>query len=141
MISTTYSGLKWSRRPVDRSAVAPFSQLRLLREAERSAAEAAKDLDFGAAPPEPVPSPPAARGPVDSELLIRVAKLEARPMTVAEAARVLGVAEKTVRRRIDAGTLASTRTGRRVVVHLDQDPVGELARRARAGRPRRRSAS
>jgi len=68
---------------------------------------------------------------LDSNLLIRVAKLEARPLTVAEAAEVLGVAEKTVRRRIDAGTLASTRTGRRVVVHLDRDPVVELARAAR----------
>lgn len=60
------------------------------------------------------------------DLQQRVAKLEARPLTVAEAAHVLGVATKTVRRRIKAGTLASTRTGRRVVVHLDRDPVAEL---------------
>jgi excisionase family DNA binding protein len=117
-----------------------FSNVRLLREAVRGAVEAQKDLDVGPLPepPEAVPAPAA---PAAADLLMRVAKLEARPVTVAEAARVLGVAEKTVRRRIDAGTLASTRTGRRVVVHLDHDPVGELARRARSGRPRRRSAS
>lgn len=90
-------------------------------------------------PPEPPPSRSLAPA-APTDLLIRVAKLEARPLTVAQAARVLGVAEKTVRRRIEAGTLASTRTGRRVVVHLDHDPVGELARRARSGRPRLRSA-
>jgi len=60
------------------------------------------------------------------DLQQRVAKLEARPLTVAEAAKVLGVATKTVRRRIKAGTLACTRTGRRVAVHLERDPVGEL---------------
>ena len=61
------------------------------------------------------------------ELQQRVAKLEARPLTVAEAARTLGVNPKTIRRRIEAGTLACSRTGRRIAIHLDRDPVDELA--------------
>ncbi|MEO8214951.1 MAG: excisionase family DNA-binding protein [Myxococcales bacterium] len=60
------------------------------------------------------------------ELQVRVARLEARPLTVAQAAEQLGVTQKTIRRRIEAGTLASSRTGRRVVVHLDRDPVADL---------------
>lgn len=53
-----------------------------------------------------------------SELEERLTLAERRPYSVAEAAKALGVCEKTVRRRIDAGELQHQRTGSRVVVYL-----------------------
>jgi excisionase family DNA binding protein len=53
-----------------------------------------------------------------SELEERLTLAERRPYSVAEAAKALGVCEKTVRRRIDAGELQHQRTGARVVVYL-----------------------
>ncbi len=110
------SWLKASRRSADLPWVALFRVLGHLAAIGRAAAQLSPDLSTGEE---------------TGDLATRITKLEARPLTVAEAASVLGVAEKTVRRRIAAGTLAATRTGRRVVVHLDQDPVRYTARRAR----------
>ena len=53
-----------------------------------------------------------------SELEERLTLAERRPYSVAQAAKALGVCEKTVRRRIDAGELQHQRTGARVVVYL-----------------------
>jgi excisionase family DNA binding protein len=52
------------------------------------------------------------------ELEQRLTIAERRPFSVAEAAKALGVCQKTVRRRIDAGELQHQRTGTRVVVYL-----------------------
>jgi excisionase family DNA binding protein len=54
------------------------------------------------------------------ELEERLAVAERRPYTVTEAARALGVSEKTIRRRIEAGQIRHAWTGRRVSVYLDR---------------------
>lgn len=85
--------LKTGALPVELCPVAPFSQLRALREAERAAAEAAKDLDVGAVTTEP-PIPPRA-DPKDPDAL-----LDTR-----QAAALLGMTPAALRARVDRGTL------------------------------------
>lgn len=53
-----------------------------------------------------------------AELEDRLVVAERRPLTVAQAAEALGVAQRTIRRRIRAGTIQHRRTGRRVAVYL-----------------------
>ncbi len=77
-----------------------FSNLRLLREAARAAADLAKDLDVG---PLPDPEPAAAPGYV----------------SIAEAARHFGVSAHTVRRRVLAREWPSVRVGRQIRIDLD----------------------
>jgi excisionase family DNA binding protein len=48
----------------------------------------------------------------------RLTVAERRPYSVADAARALGVSEKTIRRRIAMGKIQHQRTGARVVVYL-----------------------
>jgi len=64
-----------------------------------------------------------------TELRIRIETLEGRltvaerrPYTVAQAAGALGVSEKTIRRRVAAGSLKVARTGSRIAIYLD-DPA------------------
>lgn len=48
----------------------------------------------------------------------RLTAAEQRPMTVKQAAAVLGVSEKTVRRHADAGKLQHRRIGARITIYL-----------------------
>lgn len=52
------------------------------------------------------------------QLEVRIAVAERRPYSVADAAKALGVSEKTIRRRIERGEIQHQRTGSRVVVYL-----------------------
>jgi excisionase family DNA binding protein len=52
------------------------------------------------------------------ELEQRLTVAERRPFAVAEAAKALGVSEKTIRRRIERGEIQHQRTGSRIVVYL-----------------------
>jgi excisionase family DNA binding protein len=77
------------------------------------------------------------------ELRSEVAALRAvsppRYGTVKDAARILGVSDQTVRRKVDLGEIPSTRVGRAVRVDLaalrpaDPATVAALARVARGG--------
>lgn len=52
------------------------------------------------------------------ELEVRITVAERRPHSVADAAKALGVSQKTIRRRIERGEIQHQRTGSRVVVYL-----------------------
>lgn len=73
-----------------------------------------------------------------------VAHLIRRPtLTVAEAAEILGVCERTIYRAVRAGTVPNVRYGRRIVIptgeflranHLAPPPTKQLRRRRRPER-------
>lgn len=52
------------------------------------------------------------------QLELRITVAERRPYAVAEAAKALGVSQKTIRRRIERGEIQHQRTGSRIVVYL-----------------------
>lgn len=71
-------------------------------------------------------------------------ELDRRPtLTVAEAAEILGVCERTIYRAVRAGTVPNVRYGRRIVIptgeflranHLAPPPTKQLRRRRRPER-------
>jgi excisionase family DNA binding protein len=62
-----------------------------------------------------------------TNLETRLTLAERRPYSVAEAARALGVSQKTIRRRVADGGLKVVRTGARIAIYLDEPGEDEVS--------------
>jgi excisionase family DNA binding protein len=62
-----------------------------------------------------------------TDLEMRLTLAERRPYSVAEAARALGVSQKTIRRRVADGSLKVIRTGSRIAIYLDEPREDEVS--------------